>query len=606
MHPFPETDLSPWRDNWLEQSWRRSEQAGLAQQQAPEHVRLDQQQLSERQFHAQGLIRVVEQWALPLFNQMLAGSNSRLLLTDQEGVIIGAWGQSRFEQRLTSIALESGVCWQESLKGTNAIGTALADQRVVSVIGDQHFIRQHRFISCSAGPVFGPTGALLGVLDITSEQQVHSEQVRMLIQTMVQQVENALLCQIPNGKFRVDIACDSALFDSGWQGIVIADAGGRILAKNAVATRLLAQAKCAGEQLEALLARPQTGASAMMLPAGELVLNCQPLETSGHEPTPRSRVYSPSCPLHYGDDQIEQAWQQACKLINKDISLLILGETGVGKGEFVKQLHRHSQRHAGPLVAVNCGALPQELIESELFGYAPGAFTGASKQGYHGKVRQADGGILFLDEIADMPLAAQCRLLHVLQEKEVVPIGSNQAQQVDIQIIAATHKNLEQLVAEGLFRQDLYYRLNGLILTLPALRERQDRADLIAAIHRQHRHQAQEICPHLMQLLSTYAWPGNIRELDNVLRVATLLSDHAAQLTLAHLPQHIATPLVQQSQPRTAQASGTGKDLRTTLSDTLLETYRANKGNISKTARMLGISRNTLYRKLRKLGVRST
>ncbi len=141
--------------------------------------------------------------AIPLFNQMFAGTNSRLILTDNEGVIISAWGQSRFEQRLTSIALESGVCWQESLKGTNAIGTALADQRFVAVIGDQHFIRKHRFISCSAGPVFSPSGDLLGVLDITSEQKVHTEQTRLLIQNMVQLVENRLLCQVPNGKIRL-------------------------------------------------------------------------------------------------------------------------------------------------------------------------------------------------------------------------------------------------------------------------------------------------------------------------------------------------------------------------------------------------------------------
>ncbi|MCG7588024.1 sigma-54-dependent Fis family transcriptional regulator, partial [Photobacterium sp. OFAV2-7] len=197
---------------------------------------------------------------------------------------------------------------------------------------------------------------------------------------------------------------------------------------------------------------------------------------------------------------------------------------------------------------------------------------------------------------------AQCRLLHVLQEKEVVPIGCNQPSKVDIQIVAATHKNLDELVAQGLFRQDLYYRLNGLILTLPALRERQDCEALIAAIHRKHQTVEQHICGHLMTLLTTYHWPGNIRELDNVLRVASLLSDEAELLMLSHLPQHIAEPLLKQGSGGRAETI-TGKDLRTTISDTLLETYRANKGNISKTARMLGVSRNTLYRKLKKLGI---
>lgn len=597
MHSFVD---SPQHD-WLEQSWRRSQQAGLDEQHAPEHVRIERDQLVQRQYQAKHLTAAVEQLAVPLFNQMFAGTNSRLILTDGEGVIIGAWGQSRFEQRLTSIALESGVCWQESLKGTNAIGTALADQRFVMVVGDQHFIRKHRFISCSAGPVFSPSGELLGVLDITSEQKVHSEQTRMLIQNMVQLIENCLLCQVPNGKIRVDVAFDKQLLNSGWQGIVIADEAGHVVAHNAVAARLLDHRQMLGCHIDALMDNSLKTVSRSLVPSGELVFNCQPIQKA--ETVPRSSpVYSPSCPLHFGDSRMEQAWQQACKLINKDISLLILGETGVGKGEFVKQLHSQSQRHTGPLVAVNCGALPQDLIESELFGYAPGAFTGASKQGYQGKVRQADKGILFLDEIADMPLAAQCRLLHVLQEKEVVPIGCNQPSKVDIQIVAATHKNLDELVAQGLFRQDLYYRLNGLILTLPALRERQDCEALIAAIHRKHQTAEQHICEHLMTLLTAYHWPGNIRELDNVLRVASLLSDEAELLMLSHLPQHIAEPLLKQEAGGRAETA-TGKDLRTTISDTLLETYRANKGNISKTARMLGVSRNTLYRKLRKLGI---
>ncbi|MCW8328906.1 sigma-54-dependent Fis family transcriptional regulator [Photobacterium sp. SDRW27] len=597
MHLFANSN----QQDWLELSWHRSQMAGLDELHVPDHVRLDREQLAQRQYRAKSLTAAVEQLAVPLFNQMFAGTDSRLLLTDAEGVIIGAWGQQRFEQRLTSIALESGVCWQENLKGTNAIGTALTDQRFVAVIGEQHFIRSHRFLSCSAGPVYSPSGDLIGVLDITSEQQVHSERTRLLIQNMVQQIENNLLCQVPNGKFRFDLALDQQLLNSGWQGIVIADEAGHVVAHNAVAARLLDLREMRGCHIDSLMDMPLSAVNRSVAPSGKIVFSCQSLQKTSSANVP-STVYSPSCPLHYGDSRMEQAWQQACKLVNKDVSLLILGETGVGKGEFVKQLHGHSQRHNGPLVAVNCGALPQDLIESELFGYAPGAFTGASKQGFQGKVRQADKGILFLDEIADMPLAAQCHLLHVLQEKEVVPIGCNQPTKVDIQIVAATHKDLDALVAQGLFRQDLYYRLNGLILTLPALRDRQDCKALIASIHRKYRCDEQTICEHLMNLLTSYHWPGNIRELDNVLRVASLLSDDAGQLILGHLPQHIAEPLLKQPGKLTVEASGT-KDLRTTITDTLLDTYRANKGNISKTARMLGVSRNTLYRKLKKLGI---
>ncbi len=598
--------LHTQQEDWLSQSWHRSQQAGLDEQHQPEHVRLDKTQLEQRQHIANVLIKTVEQLAVPLFNQMFAGTNSRLLLTDTEGVIIGSWGQSRFEHQLTGIALESGVCWQESLKGTNAIGTALAEKRFVAVIGDQHFIRKHRFISCSASPICTPDGELQGVLDITSEQQIHSQQTQLLIQNMVQAIENSLLCQVPEGKYRVDLAFDQHLLNSGWQGIVIANQSGHIVAHNAVAARLLSESllepTILGCNIDHIIQAAQSSfisAQAMNNKSNDLVFRCQSIQPVKNL---CSVIYSPSCPLHMGDDVIEQAWQQACKLINKDVTLLILGETGVGKGEFIKQLHQYSSRNQHPLVAVNCGALPQDLIESELFGYAPGAFTGASKEGYQGKVRQAHKGILFLDEIADMPLSAQCRLLHVLQEKEVVPVGSNEAYKVDIQIVAATHKSLAQLVELGEFRQDLYYRLNGLIVTLPPLRERQDKAELIVSIHAKHAENNQSICSHLIRLLTEYSWPGNIRELDNTLRVASLLSDDAEQLTIEHFPNNIVTQLVSNTHQNLSNTAVT-KDLKSTVEDVLLETYHANQGNISKTSRMLSISRNTLYRKLKKLGI---
>ncbi|MEL6116539.1 sigma-54-dependent Fis family transcriptional regulator [Photobacterium sp. SP02] len=592
------TQASTSQVDWLTDSWRRCQLAGLNESQTPENIRLNNEQLDERRAQAGKLIQLVEQFAVPLFNQVFAGTNSRLLLGDTEGVIIKAWGQVRFEKRLTAISLESGVCWQEGVKGTNAIGNALTEKQFITVVGDQHFIRQHRFISCSAGPVFSAAGELLGVLDITSEQQVHSEQTRLLVQNMVQLVENALLCQLPNAMMRIDLACDKALLQTGWQGILVTDEEGRILAHNTVAERLLGQTQVLGRQLDEIMADTRKGTA----DAQSLIFEkhrIMPASVSGYR---HANTLSPSCPLHFGDDRIERAWQQACKLIEKDISLLVLGETGVGKGEFVKQLHRYSSRRHAPLVAVNCGALPPALIESELFGYVPGAFTGASRQGQQGRIRQADKGILFLDEIADMPLTAQTRLLHVLQEKEVIPVGANQPVSVDIRIIAATHKNLAEAVAQGHFREDLYYRLNGLILTLPALRERQDKAALTEAILRQYCESTMSVCPILAARMASYHWPGNIRELDNTLKVAAVLAEGEAELTQAHLPQHLVAQL---PDAMVNESSGSASKLEATISETLLDTYRANDGNISRTAKVLGISRNTLYRRLRKMGMAS-
>ncbi|HAS6739507.1 TPA: GAF domain-containing protein [Vibrio parahaemolyticus] len=576
-------------NNWLSTSWIRSEQAGLKQRRRPEDIRVTPATLQDRRHQLNFLLETVTQFALPLFNQLFAHSDSRLILTDADGVIIGSWGQPKFREKLTEIALSSGACWQEKVKGTNAIGTAIFEAKPVSVIGDQHFIQHHRFISCSANPIFDHLGHLIGVLDITSEQKKHDFSTQVLVQNMVQQVENQLLNLIPQGHIRVDLAYEKGLLNSGWQGIIIANEDGQILAHNQVASQLLAQQNVIGQSLDDILSIQSTD--------HPFVFKTKPLT----DKKVKSRSVTASNDLHYGDSTVEHCWQQANRVIDKDISLLILGETGVGKNEFVKALHKNSQRKTGPLVSVNCGALPKDLVESELFGYVAGAFTGANSKGYQGKIRQAHKGILFLDEIADLPLEAQSRLLHVLQDKTVLPVGSNQSVQVDTQIIAATHKDLDSLVSEGLFRQDLYYRLNGLIIELPRFEERDDRQQLIENIHRRHAESEQQLCPHLLSLLLSYSWPGNLRELDSLIKVSALMAQGEETLELAHVPTHLSKKLSQAQDVKTA-AEPTLK-LRATVEDKLLKTYQANQGNISKTSRMLGVSRNTIYRKLKSLGI---
>ncbi|MCZ0923570.1 sigma-54-dependent Fis family transcriptional regulator [Vibrio diabolicus] len=576
-------------NNWLSTSWIRSEQAGLKQRRRPEDIRVTPATLQDRRHQLNFLLETVTQFALPLFNQLFAHSDSRLILTDADGVIIGSWGQPKFREKLTEIALSSGACWQEKVKGTNAIGTAIVEAKPVSVIGDQHFIQHHRFISCSANPIFDHLGHLIGVLDITSEQKKHDFSTQVLVQNMVQQVENQLLNLIPQGHIRVDLACEKGLLNSGWQGIIIANEDGQILAHNQVASQLLAQQNVIGQSLDDILSIQSAD--------HPFVFKTKPLT----DKKVKSRSVTASNDLHYGDSTVEHCWQQANRVIDKGISLLILGETGVGKNEFVKALHKNSQRKTGPLVSVNCGALPKDLVESELFGYVAGAFTGANSKGYQGKIRQAHKGILFLDEIADLPLEAQSRLLHVLQDKTVLPVGSNQSVQVDTQIIAATHKDLENLVSEGLFRQDLYYRLNGLIIELPRFEERDDKQQLIANIHRRHVESEQQLCPHLLSLLLSYSWPGNLRELDSLIKVSALMAQGEETLELAHVPTHLSKKLSQAQDVTTATEPTL--ELRATVEDKLLKTYQANQGNISKTSRMLGVSRNTIYRKLKNLGI---
>ncbi|MGF1763727.1 sigma-54-dependent Fis family transcriptional regulator [Aliivibrio kagoshimensis] len=590
------------QNSWLDSSWQRSRFAGLEESVTPEHFRLTNSDLKQRRHDATLLIQAIEQYALPLFDQTLARTHSRLILADTKGVILASWGQEHFAHKLTDIALESGVCWQEEQKGTNAIGTALNNQQLTSIIGNQHFITQHRFLSCTASPIYSATNELLGVLDITSEQQIHTQQITLLVQSMVQQIEAALMNHIPHGSYRFDVALTPNLLQSGWQGVIVTNENGNVLACNPMAKKLLNQNSMIGNNFEPFLPKkwpPEMNQPTTLLTDNQdLIFTCQPLNRS-------KRTLFSSSTLHLGDNRVEQVWQQACRVINKEIPLLVFGETGTGKEEFIKQLHRCSARKNSPLVAVNCGSLPHDLLESELFGYAAGAFTGANRQGYLGKIRQADGGILFLDEIAEMPLSAQCRLLRVLQEKEVAPVGSNSIVNVDIQIIAATHKDLQQQVELGLFRQDLYYRLNGLAINLPPLRERRDIKALISSLHRKYAPTHQTLSTRLLATLTRYGWPGNLRELDNLMKVTTLLADEKQSLDIDDLPDHLKTQLldVEPSNLVGDEPEAT-ITLKHSLTTKLVNTFKENQGNISKTARQLGISRNTLYRQLKKLNLK--
>ncbi|GAK82605.1 sigma-54 dependent transcriptional regulator [Vibrio ponticus] len=573
--------------DWLMSSWNRSSAAGLNEKKKPQDTQIPRSSLQERKFQAKALISAVELCALPLFNQMMARTDSRLILSDVDGVLVGSWGQERFRDKLTAIALNTGACWLERLKGTNAIGTALIEKKPVSVVGDQHFIRSHRFISCTASPIYGPQGDIIGVLDITSEQQKHDEATKLVVYNMAQLVENHLLSQVPNASLRVSMAIKESVLQSSWEGVLVADGDGNIVAHNRVATQLLDVQQLLGSKVDELLQQASQHQA--------IITYSQRLDS---KKSPSAVKNAAHC-LHAGDAQIESAWQQATKILGNDISLLISGETGAGKGEFVKALHKHSDRAKQPLVNVNCGALPSNLIESELFGHVAGAFTGASSKGYLGKIRQADKGVLFLDEIGEMPLEAQCRLLGVLQDKEVTPLGSTQQHKVDIQVIAATHQNLLDLVEQGKFRQDLYYRLNGLEVSLPALRQREDKPALIESIYRKYAQPEQTLDAKLLELLMNYTWPGNVRELDNVLKVAALISQGERFTQLEHIPSHLRNSMV--AQPAIGEESQRG--LKQTLEEQLLATYQAQNQNVSRTSKLLGISRNTVYRKLRQLGI---
>ncbi|WP_455286526.1 sigma-54-dependent Fis family transcriptional regulator [Cupriavidus necator] len=325
--------------------------------------------------------------------------------------------------------------------------------------------------------------------------------------------------------------------------------------------------------------------------------------TDHQQTTPRSaRVLLKD--LDLGDPQMQRAIQKASMILGSDIPLLIEGESGVGKEVFTAAFHNSGPRHGGPFVAVNCAAIPEGLIESELFGYEEGAFTGAKRKGFPGKILQANGGTLFLDEIGDMPLSLQGRLLRVLQERQVTPLGSTRSMPVDVSIVCATHRSMIDEVKAGRFREDLYYRLNGLRIRLPSLRERKDISCLIDfVINAESGGRKIEVAPDVRHALCTHPWPGNIRQLQMTLRTALAILRDGAELRLEHLPDELL-PTEGAEAPALAEAQPC--DLAQIEMDAVRRAIAASDGNMSEAARILGISRKTLYRKLEKLSAQTT
>jgi len=302
--------------------------------------------------------------------------------------------------------------------------------------------------------------------------------------------------------------------------------------------------------------------------------------------------------LDHGDPRLREAIHRARRIAGRNIPLLIQGETGTGKELFAQAFHREGPRRLGAFVAVNCAAIPTNLIEAELFGYAPGAYTGARTKGARGKLLEADGGTLFLDEIGDMPLTLQTVLLRVLETRRVVPLGSVEEIPVDIALVCASHRSLHHMVAAGLFRADLLFRITGLMVSLPALRERTD-FDALAASLLEDEAEGRDVqlSPGALARMRGHRWPGNIRQLKNALRVAlALLEDGERVLTEEHLPEELMEDVGRADEHAPTSASG---DLRSTELRLIRDCLDRHHGNVSAAARELGITRTTLYRKLK-------
>ena len=610
-------------------SWARCRNYGLSHTSRPILNPVSRPELERLRDHNQVLLETTEREVLPYYENILANSKCMILLTDHNGAILDTWGDQRFVEATRKPLFRAGTTWLEKTHGTNAIGTAIACGHAVQVQRNEHYLRSNRFMIGSAAPILDERQALVGVLNVSSDAYLPQAHTLGMVRLMSQSVENRLLIRnYASEHFLLTFNTNADNLDSQWSGIIAFNDSGQVVATNRRARQML-DTSLEGQALGDIfdLGQQDLRSHSELTPLslkslnrrqfhGQLKRPTRPAPTTS---TGRENDQGPDRGFHFadiefGEPRIQRSIQQASRVVDRDIPILIHGETGVGKEVFVKALHQASRRRQQPMVAVNCAAIPAELVESELFGYEKGAFTGASSRGAIGLVRKANQGVLFLDEVGEMPLSAQARLLRVLQEREVMPLGSSESYPVDIRLVSATNQTLREKVESGQFRRDLYYRVSGLNLELPPLRERADRRELCRRLYERYRepHHCQTLPEEILDLFERHRWPGNIRQLINVLQVALAMSD-SDPVAMWHLPDDFIRDLQEpEAQP---QALATpeqsilvaGTDLNagvTTDNDGLLTVYKHYKGNVSRTARHLGYSRNTVYKRLREIGVR--
>ncbi|MEP0073859.1 MAG: sigma-54-dependent Fis family transcriptional regulator [Marinomonas sp.] len=642
-----ESSLKQSHKDRIQDSWYRCEQFGLDHGSRPDFATLPKGTLSDLVDQHRSLLETTENEVLPYYENILSNSACMIVLADRQGHVLNTWGQPRFGSAAEH-GLVGGNQWSEMGVGTNAIGTALITGEAIQVGRDEHFLRANRFMVGSASPIYNTKNDLVGVLDISSDAYLPQDHTFGMVKLMSLSVENRLIFSaFQQEHFILSFNTNVVSLDSHWSGILVLDENGTIVSANRRAEVVLARdlALLNINQIfdiemreikhhpfslpMKLIAMGRYQFYVKVIPPVQQIMRVpdfrqradyvSPAELNAHvagnqikndqmentqtveKMTEVDNQISSNIPdnviplaeLQHGDENVERLVKQAHKIMEKDIPILIHGETGAGKEIFVRSLHYHSSRSKEMLVAVNCAAIPSDLVESELFGYEKGAFTGAQNKGSIGLIRRAHRGTLFLDEIGEMPMAVQSRLLRVLQERVVTPLGSTEVYPVDIKLISATNRALKIEIREGRFRQDLYYRISGLNIKLPALRERTDKAGLIQYLHNRLRKEepGPPLSEEMIDLLVEHPWPGNIRQLAHVLKVGMAMADEEI-LEEWHLPDDFFDDL--------DAMEGIPLDLNVEKEEPLEKRIprllNEFKGNVSQTAKTAGVSRNTVYK----------
>ncbi len=566
----------------------------------------------------------------------ISGSGFQVVLADKDGFLLETIGDPEIIKKTRQVQLCPGGNWDEAVKGTNAIGTSLIERRPIHIFAREHYCQPNHFLTCSASPIFDPDGILLGALDITGEYKSFNPHSLAMVVAAVNAIENQLRLHKATTKLYSAYKFSSTLLESMSDGLISVDNNGIITQFNTYGAKILGvnSKDSIGKHINNVFRKPSLILQA--LSAGteykeHEVVHDESGKKLSHSVTPLrddlgntigalaiikelkdkhqgKKNTAPAAKYVFDDiigesESVSRALKWARVAEGSPSTVLLTGESGTGKELFAQAIHNGSARKNRPFIAINCAALPETLIESELFGYEEGSFTGSKKGGQIGKFELANNGTIFLDEVGDIPLFTQVKLLRVIQEKKISRIGSANEIAVDIRIIAATHKDLKEEVHKGNFRKDLYYRLNVITITIPPLRERMTDLAQLA------RHFVNKLSIRLgkknisisddfFEKIKTYSWPGNIRELENAIERALNLVPDNGKIT-ADLLFIDDTPPARMDE-RVSEI----KSLKDIEKDTIMQALNLYKGNILKVSAKLGVGRNTLYRKIKEYDIK--
>jgi transcriptional regulator of acetoin/glycerol metabolism len=604
------------------------------------------------------LIEVVRPYMENLFS-IVKGSGFYLTLCDKDGYILNLLGdEEMIEKGKETSMLVTGANRSEKFAGTNAIGTSLALDVPIQIWGEEHYINVHKKYCCSAAPIKDAFGNTIGCLNITGlYAQSHTHTFGMLV-SAVDGINKEIKIRNAYSEIEIVNAQRNSIIESISSGLILLNHNNRIVQMNSAALSMLklnysdtigkdisdvleVQYDSINSLLEKRIDHKETDIHVKSAKQSHMRLNISVDFVAGENGKRNGTVLTFNETKRINklvnrisgfqsiytfsniigeSPAITQTLREAKKAAKTNSNVLILGESGTGKELFAQSIHNASAYAGGPFVAINCGALPKSLIESELFGYEKGSFTGANIEGKPGKFELADGGTIFLDEIGDMPTEIQSTLLRVLQTKEIVRIGGKYAKPIDVRIIAATNKNLLKEIENKQFREDLYYRLNVFTINIPPLRKRpEDITLLVGEFLREHNSQRganYRFSNEVYSALKNYEWPGNIRELENTVERMLNISE-MEEIEINILPEYI---LLNQNSGagqngsllngvnsvltnKNAEAGQGSMSIELAERSLILESLKQHNGQINAAAGSLGISRRTLYRKLEKFGI---